>query len=369
MKAIAVNPGQKNSLHQRDINKPSVEDIPDGKGVLVKVLKVALDGTDKDITKGKYGKAPRDSDFLIIGHEAYGVVEETGYNVNELTTGDLVVPIVRRPGSSFYDKIDLFDMTTDTTIFERGISKRHGFLTEYFIEEPEFLVRVPESYGSLAVLLEPASIIEKAYEQMHEIQRRMKIWRPQKAAVLGLGPLGLMAAWKLRLEGIEVYGFDRTEKPFKRALMEGIGAQYFTSEDSPISEVCKKDGRFDIVIEATGVAEMASEAALATAKNGIVILTSITPKEETIEIPMSRINMEFVLGNKVMFGTVNSNREHFEMAKKDIGFSKDKFPGWLEKIITHEYESLNQYEEAMNTLINTKEAVKIIINTNGHRDN
>ncbi|WMJ73721.1 glucose 1-dehydrogenase [Cytophagaceae bacterium ABcell3] len=368
MKAVAVNPGKEGSLHMREISKPAVENIPNGKGVLVKILKVALDGTDKDITKGKYGTSPKEDDFLVIGHEALGVVEDTGYNVDDLKKGDYVVPIVRRPGSSFYDKIDLYDMTTDKTFYERGISKRHGFLTEYFVEEPDYLVRVPENYGKLSVLLEPASIIEKGYEQMMEAQRRMKIWRPQKAIVMGLGPLGLLAAWKLRLEGIEVLGFDRKEKPFKRALLEEIGGKYYASEDTPLSEVCKKEGYADIVIEATGVPNVLVEAAQAVATNGVLMLTSITPGNEKQEVPLSTINMEFVLGNKLMFGTVNSNREHFEMAKKDIGYSKDKFPGWLEKIITHEFSSIEKYEEAMDILMNAsqKQAIKVILDNNSN---
>ena len=161
MKAIAVLPGQPNSLHLADLPKPSVHDIPHWRGVLVQVLRVGLDGTDKEINAAEYGQAPPGDEFLVIGHECFGRVVEVGMNVSELVPGDYVVPTVRRPGLSLYDQIGQYDMTTDDTYYERGINLRHGYLTEYFAEDPEYLVKVPKGLKEVAILLEPASIVEK----------------------------------------------------------------------------------------------------------------------------------------------------------------------------------------------------------------
>ena len=127
MKAIAVVPGEPGSVHLREVPRPSVDDIPEGRGVLVKVLRVGVDGTDKEINAAEYGAAPPGDDYLIIGHESFGVVVEVGDNVTELEVGDYVAATVRRPGGSFYDRIGTYDMTTDDVYYERGINLRHGY--------------------------------------------------------------------------------------------------------------------------------------------------------------------------------------------------------------------------------------------------
>src|SRR5437870_8873059 len=155
MKAIAVYPGKPNSLHLADLPKPSVKDIPDGRGVLVQVLRVGLDGTDKEINAAEYGQAPPGYDFLVIGHESLGRVEAVGPNVAELALGDYVVATVRRPGRSLYDTIGTYDMTTDDVYFERGINLRHGFLTEHYVDDADYIVKVPKGLKEIGVLLEP----------------------------------------------------------------------------------------------------------------------------------------------------------------------------------------------------------------------
>ena len=137
MKAVAVFPGEPDSAHVTDVPKPSIEEVPQGRGVLVRVLRVGLDGTDREINAGEYGAAPAGSDFLILGHESFGRVEEVGERVTELSVGDYVVARVRRAGDSLYDRIGMPDMTTDDAYCERGISRVHGFLTEYYVEGPE----------------------------------------------------------------------------------------------------------------------------------------------------------------------------------------------------------------------------------------
>jgi threonine dehydrogenase-like Zn-dependent dehydrogenase len=145
MKAIAVLPGIPDSVHLANLSKPTVHEIPDGRGILVKVLRVGVDGADKEINAAEYGAAPDGYDFLVIGHESFGQVEAVRPNVTELRPGDYVVATVRRPGSSLYDRIGTYDMTADDTYYERGINLRHGFLTEYYVDDPEYIVKVPQS--------------------------------------------------------------------------------------------------------------------------------------------------------------------------------------------------------------------------------
>src|SRR5437867_4117609 len=232
MKAIAVYPGKLNSLHLADLPKPSVKDIPNGRGVLVQVLRVGVDGTDKEINAAEYGQAPPGYDFLVIGHECFGRVLEVGPNVSEFIPGDYVVPTVRRPGESFYDKIGQYDMTTEDTYYERGINLRHGYLTECFVDDPEFIVKVPKGLKHVAVLLEPTSVIEKGIIQAYEAQRRLKVWRPKRAAVLGAGTIGMLAAMSLRMRGLEVTSFGRSPAPFRNSdLLEEIGVRYVSTAE------------------------------------------------------------------------------------------------------------------------------------------
>jgi threonine dehydrogenase-like Zn-dependent dehydrogenase len=199
MKAIAVKPGTPNSIHLAEMPAPTVEDIPNGRGVLVRVLRVGVDATDKEINAAEYGQAPSGYDFLVIGHEGFGQVEAVGQNVTELKAGDYVVATVRRPGSSIYDLIGTNDMTTDDTYFERGINLRHGFMSQYYVDDAEFIVKVPEGLKNVGVLLEPTTVVEKGIAQAYEIQRRLRVWRPKRAAVMGAGTIGLLATLALRL--------------------------------------------------------------------------------------------------------------------------------------------------------------------------
>src|SRR5512146_1736594 len=253
MKAIAVIPGRPNSVHLASLAKPSVAEIPRGRGVLVKVLRVGVDGTDKEINSAEYGAAPDGHDVLVIGHEGFGQVEAVGGNVTEVAPGDYVVATVRRPGTSLYDLIGTNDMTTDDTYFERGVNLRHGFLTEYYVDDAEFIVKVPRGLREVGVLLEPMTVVEKGIAQAYEIQRRLRVWRPRRAAVMGAGTIGLLATLVLRLRGLDVTTFGLTSKPYRNSdLIEAIGARYESTADLPIMEGAKKYGPFDIIFEATG---------------------------------------------------------------------------------------------------------------------
>ena len=360
MKAIAVIPGKPDSAHLKEMPKPSVGDVPDGRGVLVKVLRVGVDGTDKEINAAEYGAAPPGYDFLVIGHEGFGQVEEVGPNVTEFKPGDYVVATVRRPGKSIYDLIGTNDMTTDDTYFERGINLLHGYLSEYYVDSADFIVKIPQGLKEVGVLLEPTTVVEKGIAQAFEIQRRLHVWHPKRAAVMGAGTIGLMATLVLRLRGMDVTVFGRTPKPYLNSdLIEAIGARYVTTVDLPVIEGAKKHGPFDLMFEATGFSPLVFECMQALGKNGVLVLSSVTGGDRKVEIPADKINLEFVLGNKVMVGTVNANREYFEMGVKDLAQAEAEYPGWLGKLLTHPVKGLENYQDMFDKLTNAKGAIKV----------
>jgi threonine dehydrogenase-like Zn-dependent dehydrogenase len=360
MKAIAVFPGKPNSVHVAELPKPTLDDIPNGRGVLVKVLRVGVDGTDKEINAAEYGAAPPGYDFLVIGHEGFGQVQAVGPNVTDLRPGDYVVATVRRPGASLYDRIGTYDMTTDDTYYERGINLRHGYLTEYYVDDPEYLVKVPQGLKEVGVLLEPTTVVEKGIAQAYEIQRRLRVWRPHQAAVMGTGTVGLLAALVLRLRGLEVTTFGLTRKPYLNSdLLEAIGARYESTLDVPVLAGAQKYGPFDLIFEATGHSPIVFESMQALGKNGVLVLSSVTGGDRKVEVPADKINLEFVLGNKVMVGTVNANREYFELGVRDMAQAAAEYPGWLQRLLTHPVRGLENYRELFDKLTNAKGAIKV----------
>src|SRR6476646_8591441 len=355
MKAIAVKPGVPNTVHLAELPAPQVNDVANGRGVLVRVLRVGVDGTDKEINAAEYGQAPLGYDFLIIGHESFGQVEAVGPNVSEVNPGDYVVATVRRPGSSIYDLIGTNDMTTDNTYFERGINLRHGYMSEYYVDDAEFIVKVPQGLKEVGVLLEPTTVVEKGIHQAYEIQRRLKVWRPRKAAVMGAGTIGLLATLVLRLKGLDVTTFGRTPKPYLNSdLIEELGARYISTKDVSVIDAAKEYGPFDMIFEGTGNSTVVFDSVQALGKNGVLVLASVTGGDKMIQVPADRINLEFVLGNKVMVGTVNANREYFEMGVGDMAQAEAEYPGWLSKLLTDPVKGLENYTELFKKLTSTK---------------
>jgi threonine dehydrogenase-like Zn-dependent dehydrogenase len=360
VKALAVIPGRVNTIHLRDVPKPVVSDVPGGRGVLIKILRVGVDGTDKEINAAEYGAAPAGDNYLIIGHESFGRVEAIGTNVTEFRPGDYVALTVRRPGSSLYDQIGMYDMTTDDTYFERGINLRHGFLTEYVVDEPEYIIRVPKKLKEVGVLMEPMSVAQKAIEQAYRIQQRLRVWKPKRAAVLGAGTLGLLATLVLRLRGLEVITFGNTMPPFLNSgLIEELGARYGSTKETSLTDASAKYGPFDLILEGTGYSPLVFEAMNVLAKNGVLALVSVTGGSRQLEVPADKINLGFVLGNKVAFGSVNANREYFESGVKDLATAELQYPGWLNKLLTHPVKGLENYAEMIRLLTESKGAIKV----------
>jgi threonine dehydrogenase-like Zn-dependent dehydrogenase len=360
MKAIAVVPGKPGSIHLVDLPEPSVEDIPNGRGVLVQALRVGVDGTDAEINAAEYGEAPEGYDFLVIGHESFGRVLEVGPNVQALEPGDYVVATVRRPGGSIYDQIGASDMTTDATYYERGISLLHGYLTERYVDDEEYMVKVPPILKEVGVLLEPMSIVEKGIEQAYEIQRRLGIWWPARAAVIGAGSLGLLATLALRLRGLEVTALARTDPPtLGSELVEAVGARYISTNELPLVQAAERHGPFDIIFEAAGASSVVFEAMEALGRNGVLVLTGISGGDKKIDVPGDQIMTGLVLGNKVVVGTVNSNRFHFEGGVKSMTLALALYPGWLERLLTHPVGGLENYAEMIRLLTEDKSVIKV----------
>src|SRR5215467_2046127 len=291
MKAIAVHPGTPNSIHLRDVPEPSLAAMPDGRGVKVRVLRVGVDGTDKEINAAEYGAAPPGDDFLVIGHESFGQVVEVGPNVPDtITAGTFVVASVRRPGSSIYGRIGLQDFTTDDVYFERGINLLHGYLTEYYVEDHQYVFPLPATLAEVGVLLEPTTVAEKGVNHAYEIQRRLKVWEPRSACILGSGTVGLLTALVARLRGLELTVYSLPQKPNRNAdLVEQLGGVYISSQEQTLAEASSERGPFDLVFDATGFSPIVWEAAEVLGKNGVLVLASITGGDRRADIPSDRI--------------------------------------------------------------------------------
>src|SRR3954447_3617003 len=265
MKAVAVLPGKPNSVHLQEIAVPKLTDqphphvcrIPEGRGVLVKVLQVGVDATDREINEALYGNAPPDGQHLVIGHESFGQVVEVGDRVTEFKPGDFVSCTVRRPGGSTYDLIGRNDVTGEEVYYERGINLCHGYLTERFVDDAAYVVKVPQGLKHLGVLSEPASVCAKALEQAYLAQQRLQVWSPKRAFVLGAGQIGLLATMMLRLRGLEVFTIATRPGPhLKSQIVEDYGATYVSSKQERLADLARRVGKPDVIFEATGNAQV-----------------------------------------------------------------------------------------------------------------
>ena len=363
MKAIAVRPGTPNSVHERDIPMPTIDKIPGGKGILVKILKVGVDATDREINDALYGNSPPGDDYLVLGHESFGIVKEVGPNVRNIRVGDYVTATVRRPGGSIYDKIGTYDMTSEETYYERGINLLHGYLTEFFVDHEDYIVRVPKGLKNLHVLMEPMSCAAKAIHQAYEAQRRMKVWSPKRAFVLGAGQIGLLSTLILRLKGLEVFTLARAAGPnLKSSIVEGMEATYVPTSQTSLEQLTKKVGKADLIIDATGSSAIAFNAMEALGHNGVLVWTSITGGKAQATVPSDKINIEWVLGNKLLVGSVNANRDHFESGIKDLALGEVMFPNVIQKILTSPVDGLSSYKEMMRLLVEDNSALKVYVN-------
>ncbi|MFC7080797.1 glucose 1-dehydrogenase [Halorussus caseinilyticus] len=338
MEAVVIRRGE-NSPTVAELSRPD----PGPGEVLVRTLRVGVDGTDREVIAGSHGGYPEGEDFLVLGHEAVGVVAEA--NGTAFEEGDVVVPTVRRPpaeGPNEYFERGEPDMAPPEACVERGIDGAHGFMAEYFTSPAENLVPVPEEIAEWGFLVEPISISEKAIEHAYAARSAFD-WNPDAGLVLGNGSLGLLTLAMLDQRGYDrTYCLGRRDRPDPTIdVIEDLGATYVDSRETPVSEIADAHEPMDFVYEATGYARHAFECIEALAPAGVGALLGV-PEPWEFEIDGGRLHKEFVMNNKALVGSVNSNVTHFEAAVRTLG----DLPAWfLDDLVTAVYE-LDDYEAA-----------------------
>jgi len=334
MRAITVSPGIANSARLEEVPEPP---LGDG-AVLVRTQALGVCGTDREILSGVYGFAPPGEGRLVLGHESLGAVEEAPAGCG-LAPGDLVVGIVRRPDPQPCPAcaVGEWDMCRNGRYTERGIKERHGYGAERFRVEPEFAVKIEPGLGLLGVLLEPASILAKAWDHTERIGARARGWEPSALLVTGAGPIGLIAAMMGVQRGLAVHVLDHHKGGVKEALVRDLGGSYH-SDAGVLSQLAP-----DIVMECTGAPALIKECLAATAPAGVVCLAGVSDTGRSFELDIGRINRTMVLENDCVFGSVNANRRHYEMAAQALARA-DK--SWLSRLITRRVP-LGRWSEAL----------------------
>lgn len=324
MNAIGIRKG---AGHPELLEIPTPE--PGEGEALVRTLRVGVDGTDHEVVGGSHGGFPAGDDYLVLGHEAVGVVEESNCRLEE---GDVVVPTVRRPpetGTNGYFERGEADMAPPDATLERGIDGAHGFMSEYFVDHEQELIPVPARLAEWGFLIEPISITEKALE-LARATRSTFTWEPHAALVLGNGSLGLLTVAML-VEDMRVYCLGRRDRPDPTIdVIERLGATYVDSRETPVEEIAETYEPVDLVYEATGYAKHAVTSVDALAPNGVAALLGL-PESWSFEIDGGRFHKEVVMTNKAIVGSVNSAPRHFEAAVETLA----SLPGWLfEELVT-----------------------------------
>jgi threonine dehydrogenase-like Zn-dependent dehydrogenase len=332
MRAITVVPRQAGSARLDDVPEPD----PKQGAVLVDGLALGICGTDGEIIRGDYGWAPEGEERLVLGHESLGRVRECPDGAG-LSPGDLVVGIVRRP-----DPVPCaccargeWDFCRNGRYTERGIKEIHGYGSERWRVEPDFAVRIDPGLEDVGVLLEPTSVVTKAWEQIDRIGGRA-CFDARRVLVTGAGPIGLLAALLAVQRGHEVHVVDQVTEGPKPELVRRLGATYHSGG-------VKEAGEVDIVVEATGVGQVVVDALGATARNGIVCLTGVSSGERSIELDIAGLNRSMVLENDVVFGSVNAARRHYEDAAESLARADRD---WLSALITRRVP-LERWQEVL----------------------
>ena len=348
MRALTVTPGVKNSIRLDDIDPP----IPSSSQALLRVQEIGICGTDLDINQGFYGEAPPGSNYLVTGHESLAVIESIPGSAHGISKGDLVVPTVRRPDSCINCLNGESDMCLTGNYREHGIRQLHGFGSDFAVSDVGFLVKVPSKLADVAVLLEPMSVAEKGVYQAFKIQERM-LWKPKRVLILGAGPVGLLTTYLLRLKGLEVVvTATRTKDSAKARLAERAGAVYVNTMEQPLQSL----GKFDLIMEETGSAQVAMQATSMLNTNGIMcflgIYSSTTAPED-----IGEFYKDVVLGNKTFFGSVNANINYFRMGLKDFAEIEKRFNGILRDTISARISP----EEFQKAYEQNKDSIKTVI--------
>ena len=341
MKAAAVFPTERRFAvidHPEPQRASSTE-------VKLRVLDVGICGTDKEICSFDYGTPPAGSPYLLIGHESLGEVVEIGPAVTRVKLGDLAVPTVRRPCDD-PNCIACWEGRQDFCysgcFTERGINQRHGFMAEFVVEEERYLNPVPRELRDVAVLVEPLTIAEKGVTQLWQVQKRLP-WavagkNSHRAVVLGGGPVGLLGAMKLVLEGFDTTVYSRTPAASDlEKLVTGFGAKFLHAESTSLAELAAQVGNIDVVYEAVGASSLAFEAMQFLGTNGVFIFTGVPGRKGPVSVDTDVIMRDHVLKNQVVFGTVNAGLQSFADSIADLGVFLQRWPAAVRGLISRRF--------------------------------
>jgi len=321
MKALTVVPLKAGTAELSDVDEPPESDGP----VLVETLAVGICGTDAEILSGAYGWPPPGRERLVLGHESLGRVQDAPAG-SGFDAGDLVVGIVRRPDPVPCPNcaVGEWDFCRNGQYTERGIKEHDGYLSERYRITPDYLVKVDPSLELLGVLLEPTSVVAKAWEQVDRIGGRAH-WAPSTAVVTGAGPIGLLAALIGVQRGLDVHVIDQMESGVKPDLVRALGATYHTGS---IDKACPSP---DLVLECTGVSSLVLDAMEHVGPGGVVCLTGVSSGGRTVSVDEGALNRQMVLSNEAVVGSVNANRRHYEAGAAALARA-DK--AWLERVVS-----------------------------------
>jgi len=321
MKAVTVVPKTEDSIEYADVPEPD----PSVGSILVEAIAVGICGTDVEIVTGKYGWAPPGRDRLVLGHESLGRVLEAPEGAG-VVAGDLVVGIVRRPDPVPCPScaVGEWDMCLNGQYTERGIKSIDGFMSEHWRIEPGYVTKLDPSLGILGVLLEPTTVVAKAWEQVSHMEARA-FWKPRTVLVTGAGPIGLLAAMIGVQRGLDVHVLDRMESGSKPDLVRALGATYHSGSANDLGFAP------DVVIECTGVGQVISDVIHAVGAGGVVCLTGVGSGGRTVGLATADVATELVLQNNVVVGSVNANRRHFYRGAEALA-GADR--GWLERLVS-----------------------------------
>jgi threonine dehydrogenase-like Zn-dependent dehydrogenase len=320
VQALVTQPGKTGTTHVEEV--PTVE-AREGE-VLVRTLEVGICGTDREISEGLFGVPPEDESLLVLGHEALAVVERDGYG---FTRGQLVTATVRRScGHCIACAEGSPDSCLTGDYSERGITRLHGYARELVAEDPEQLVEIPKSLGRLGVLAEPMSICERALLHARTIGGRQP-WQLENALVIGAGAIGLLMTYLLRLADVEV---STASLEPENKLVEQSGARYACTRDTDLSEL----GKFDLVIEAAGQAQLMAQTLGLLRRSGVACLLGIDPRKQKVELDGPVLGLDTILENRVLFGSVNAHRRDWLAAVADLDRARERWPDALEQFVT-----------------------------------
>jgi threonine dehydrogenase-like Zn-dependent dehydrogenase len=344
MKAITVEPLQHESARVEDVPEPD----PRNGSVLVESIAVGVCGTDVEIVEGKYGWAPPGQARLVLGHESLGRVVDPG-PAGTFRAGELVVGIVRRPDPVPCPNcaVGEWDMCRNGQYTERGIKAIDGFMSERWRIEPDYAMRVDPSLGILGVLLEPTTVVAKAWEQVVAVGHRA-FWEPRSVLVTGAGPIGLLAALVAKQHGLDVHVLDRVKTGHKPELVRALGATFHSGHvnDVPIEP--------DVIIECTGVGQVIADAMRKVGAGGILCLTGVGSGGRTTGFSTADVAAEMVLQNNVVIGSVNANKRHWYKAGEVLSRA-DR--GWLSRLITRREAP----EQFMSALHRSPDDIKVVV--------